>query len=62
VNHLRQQQRPTLPTTIAKEKQTNPFVRCHHDSVRQAVAQHWQQLYSSDESTFAHLRRWKDNF
>jgi len=62
VNHLRQQQRPTLPTTIAKEKQTNPFVRCHHDSVRQAVAQHWQQPYSSDESTFAHLRRWKDNF
>ncbi|MBD2091892.1 hydroxyacylglutathione hydrolase [Microcoleus sp. FACHB-1515] len=52
VQALRRQNEATVPTSIALEKQTNPFLR-------------WDQLRSSGEDavkTFARLRRLKDQF
>tara|TARA_R110002167_G_scaffold96903_6_gene256214 strand:- start:8390 stop:9160 length:771 start_codon:yes stop_codon:yes gene_type:complete len=52
----------TLPSSIANEGAINPFLRCQSDDIRAALAQHWQTVFDSNESAFAALRRWKDQF
>ena len=50
--------RPTLPTTIALELATNPFLRAENPAVQKAVG-----LEGADPAqVFAELRRRKDNF
>lgn len=56
----RQQNLPTLPSTILQEQRTNPFLRCHIASIRANVGQNMAQSLLSDVETFACLRRWKD--
>ena len=56
----RELERPTLPTSMAREKRINPFLRVADAGVRQAAAAHGD--VDSDEATFATLRAWKDNF
>ncbi len=56
----RELERPTLPTTMAREKRINPFLRVADAGVRQAASAHGD--VDSDEATFATLRAWKDNF
>jgi hydroxyacylglutathione hydrolase len=59
----RQQRRsgqPTLPVSMAQELATNPFLRCHLPSVREAIARHTGQVAHTDAEAFASLRRWKD--
>lgn len=51
---------PTLPTSIGKEKQINPFLRCHEQVVKNAVLEHLSS--DSPVEVFAALRKWKDNF
>ncbi len=62
VKEQREHNRITLPSMISKEKAVNPFLRCHTQSVQQAVAEYTGEPYSDDISTFAGLRRWKDEF
>ena len=58
VKALRAQGKPTLPTTIALELATNPFLRAEIPSVAKAVG-----LEGADAAqVFAELRRRKDNF
>ena len=52
---------PTLPSSIALEKQINPFLRSREPIVRQAALSQDPQA-SSDVATFAALREWKNNF
>ncbi|NLC09203.1 MAG: hydroxyacylglutathione hydrolase [Gammaproteobacteria bacterium] len=60
---LREQDMITLPSTIALEKQTNPFLRCTSTELIQQVSQHQQPLPQGDPvSIFAALRAWKDTF
>ena len=61
VRALRQQQLPTVPGTLATEKQTNPFLRCHETSVASAVSAHANEKLSNPVEVFAALRKWKDN-
>ncbi|PKM05416.1 MAG: hydroxyacylglutathione hydrolase [Gammaproteobacteria bacterium HGW-Gammaproteobacteria-6] len=61
VDDLRAASRITLPSSIGLEKQTNPFLRCHLDSVRTA-AQQLDNTIASDSETFAAIRAWKDRF
>lgn len=57
----RQRNIPTLPSTILLEQRTNPFLRCHSANIRANVGKNMaQNLLSDDISTFAFLRRWKD--
>ncbi|SDO08661.1 hydroxyacylglutathione hydrolase [Halomonas shengliensis] len=56
----RELERPTLPTSLAREKRINPFLRVADAGVRQAASAHGD--VDSDEATFATLRAWKDNF
>jgi len=59
---LRHKDLPTLPSTIAIELATNPFLRANKPDVYQSAQQH--QAHSSKEAveTFTILRRWKNNF
>ncbi len=56
VEQLRQQQRPSLPSTIAAELLFNPFVRCHITELQSR----WQQPDAI--SLFSWLREWKNRF
>ncbi len=49
----------SLPTTIAREKAINPFLRTSEPSVKAAVH---MLANGSDLETFAALRDWKDRF
>lgn len=51
---------PTLPTTIGKEKKINPFLRCHEQHVKNAVLDHLST--GAPVEVFAALRQWKDIF
>lgn len=62
VQALRQEDRVTLPSSIDREKATNPFLRVDEATVQKAVQAH-ANLDTPDRTTlFAALRDWKDNF
>ncbi len=58
----RQQGIATLPTQLAIEKRTNPFLRCHLNSVRRSVEQISGKSLTTDADVFAGLRLIKDRF
>lgn len=58
VEALREQGIPTVPTTVADEKRTNPFVRTHSTQIRESLA----MQDASDVEVFAQLRAWKNEF
>ncbi len=53
---------PTLPSTIAIERETNPFLRCETDSIQQAIEDHYGHNVADTVAVFAGLRRWKDEW
>ncbi len=61
VQKLRAANLPTLPSTIALEKATNPFLRATQPEIIQTLQQ--RGLSDTGElSVFTALRRWKNNF
>lgn len=58
---LRQAGHPTLPSTLAQEKQINPYLRCQHAPVRAAAQAHDASAQTAME-VFAALRQWKNEF
>jgi len=59
VDRLRGRGLPTVPTTIAEERATNPFLRADGDGVAKAVG---MAAGSDPVTVFAELRRRKDVF
>ncbi len=59
---LRRNAQPTLPSTIATEKQINPFLRTACDSVQRAASQHSGTALHSEQAVFSAIRDWKNNF
>ena len=58
---LRAQGEATLPSSIARERRINPFMRCHQpDVVLAALAQ--GATSDSETDVLAALRLWKNNF
>ena len=55
---------PSVPSTMAEESETNPFLRVSEPMVRLATAQHDTQLPPDAQAAevFGALRRWKDQF
>ena len=53
---------PTLPTTIAIEKDTNPFLRTHIDEVKRQAESFANKQLADDGEIFGALRKWKDVF
>lgn len=58
IEDLRAAGRATLPTTLARELATNPFLRWRDESIRR----HLGMEKASDDDVFAEIRRRKDNF
>ena len=59
---LRARGEPTVPTTLAHELATNPFLRTDQNSVRAAAESYAGIGLPDGVSVFATLRRWRDNF
>ena len=58
----RRQDRPTLPSTIALECETNPFLRTESPEVRASAIEQGAAPEASPVEIFATLRHWKDTF
>ena len=59
---LRDAGRPTLPSSIGREKAINPFLRCDQPGIIEAVASHTGQRPVDAVSCLAALREWKNVF
>jgi len=53
---------PTLPSTIAREKAANPFMRCDQPGVIAAASKHAGKPLKDPVSVLGALRDWKNNF
>lgn len=60
VENLRRDNRPSLPTTLARERRINPFLRVHISDLQDQVAAHSGLTFRSEIDTLALLRQWKD--
>jgi hydroxyacylglutathione hydrolase len=58
---LRAEGRPTLPSTIALEREINPFLRCAEPALAEAARAHGAATDDPVE-VFAALREWKNNY
>ncbi|MEI6858381.1 MAG: hydroxyacylglutathione hydrolase [Shewanella sp.] len=58
----RNKQVATIPTSIATERNINPFLRCGTNTVKVSVNQHFMLDVSDPDDIFTLLRQWKDNF
>jgi hydroxyacylglutathione hydrolase len=59
---LRREDRPTLPSTIGREKATNPFLRVARPAVIQSANKYLGRRISDPAGVFAALRQWKNQF
>src|SRR5688500_10227543 len=62
VEKLRKQNTPTLPSNIAIEKATNPFLRCDEPEVIRIASNYAGKSLSDHVSVFSALRDWKNHF
>jgi hydroxyacylglutathione hydrolase len=51
---------PTLPSTIAEERATNPFLRCSDPRVVAAAERHAGRKLEDPVAVFAEIREWKN--
>ena len=58
VEALRKEGEPSIPSTIAEEKATNPFLRPDTPGIRKTIG----MTEASDEEVFAKVRAMKDSF
>jgi hydroxyacylglutathione hydrolase len=62
VEILREDDTPSLPSTLALEKRINPFLRCDEPAVKHSAAERAGRQLASRIEVFAAVRRWKDEF
>jgi hydroxyacylglutathione hydrolase len=62
VDILREQGKVTLPSTLALELATNPFLRCDKADIIEAAEQFIGATLDSPLAVFKVLRAWKDRF
>jgi GNAT superfamily N-acetyltransferase len=53
---------PTVPSTIAEELATNPFLRCGQPEVIAAAQRHAGRRLAGTVEVFAEIREWKNGF
>lgn len=59
---MRNQNQPTVPSTISEELATNPFLRTRYPQVIKAIEAHWQRQFTGDVAVFGALREWKNTW
>jgi hydroxyacylglutathione hydrolase len=57
---LREQGKPTVPSTMREEKATNPFLRCSEPAVVESVNKYLGTRVSDPVQVFAAIREWKN--
>lgn len=62
VETQRKRDLPTLPSTLAIEKATNPFLRCDQPPIIDVASQHAGKKLPDPVSVFSEIRKWKDTF
>ena len=62
VKNMRENNLPSLPSSIGNEKQINPFLRTDTSEIMQSVSQYSNLPESNAIETFIRLRKWKDTF
>jgi len=62
VSKKRQQGLATVPTTIAREKAVNPFLRCHKSALLNGLQARLAKEFCDPVSCFSALRKYKDSF
>lgn len=62
VEHLRRSNQATVPSTLAEEMATNPFMRPDQDTVKQAAEAREGHSISEVDEIFRVIRQWKDTF
>lgn len=62
VDELRADGQPSLPSTIARERACNPFLRVDQPGLRANLALHAGKAMDSRLDAFTELRAWKDGF
>jgi len=55
-------QRPSIPSTLERERAVNPFLRAAHPDVQQAAERHAGHPLPDEVAVFAAIRQWKDRF
>ena len=59
---LREAGKPTLPSTLADEKATNPFLRCREPAVIDSANKYLGARVADPVRVFAAIRDWKNRF
>ncbi|MEO8203660.1 MAG: hydroxyacylglutathione hydrolase [Betaproteobacteria bacterium] len=59
---LRDRGLPTLPSTLADEKATNPFLRCREPAVIASANKYLGSRIGDPVNVFSAIRRWKNEF
>ncbi len=59
---LRDRGLPTLPSTLADEKATNPFLRCTEPAVIESANKYLGSRIGDPVNVFSAIRRWKNEF
>ncbi len=62
VASLRREGRPTVPSTIGIERETNPFLRAEVPAVAAAARRFAGEAIAGGEAVFAAIRQWKNGF
>jgi hydroxyacylglutathione hydrolase len=62
VSQWRSEDRISLPSNLALERLTNPFIRTHETSVKEKADERTGTDNQSPSAIFASLRAWKDKF
>jgi hydroxyacylglutathione hydrolase len=62
VARLRAADEPSLPSTVGRERQVNPFLRCDQTAVVKAAELHAGKSLQETAAVFGVLRAWKDQF
>lgn len=62
VTHWRSENRISLPSNLALERLTNPFIRTNETSVKEKADERSGTHNQSPSEIFAALRAWKDSF
>ena len=58
----RQQQRPTLPSSLSRELTINPFLRTGIDAIKTSAERQAGRALDTPVEVFTELRKWKDRF
>jgi hydroxyacylglutathione hydrolase len=60
IKAIREQNQPSLPSSLKEEKLLNPFLRCEDAGIIQAVESYAGQKLPHVIDVFANLREWKN--